>query len=211
MRETKFTLNAFLLVVLIISAIFFFFSVKVINLADHAARNDYFPIEGTPYAVRYSTHTPSGIYEGSKAAGTLRLEGSFGYDWGVAAEGDMLFLNEYDHTDLGLVLCSVVRVDTKSFEKTVLLQDAILRGRCASGELVCLGDCFMSIDYPRTNALCRLYALSSDSLRPQSDAAFVFFLDPVNGEVVYSLKDDEALSDDFESRYLARTLEEVRG
>ena len=211
MREAKFTLNAFLLVVLIISAIFFFFSVKLFNIAERTIVNEYYPIEGTPYAVRYSTKIPSGIYEGGKTTGELRLEGNFGYDWGVVAQGDALYLNEYDHTDLGLTLCSVVRVDTQGFEKATLLRDAVLRGRCASGELVCLGGCFMSFDYPKTNALCRLYALSSEELRPQSDGGVVYFLDADSGELLYSLRDDDALGGDFEARYLQRTLEEVRG
>ena len=211
MRESKFTLNALLLVVLIISAIFFLVSVKLFNLAIRGAVNDYYPIEGTPYAVRYSNMKPNGIYEGGKTTGVLKLEGEFGYDWGAAAQGDTLYLNEYEHTDLGLTLCSVVRVETPGFEKSVLLEDAVLRGRCASGELVCLGGCFMSFDYPKTNALCRLYALSSRELRPQSDGALVLFVDPDSGEVVYSVQDAEALSGDFDARYLARTLEEVRG
>ncbi len=211
MRDTKFTLNSLLLVVMIISAIFFFFSVKLFNMADRRAVNEYYPIEGTSYAVRYSNLQPNGIYEGSRTTGVLKLEGSFGYDWGAAAEDGALYLNEYDHTDLGLTLSSVVRVDTGTFEKTVLLEDAVLRGRCASGELVCLSGCFMSFDFPETNALCRLYALSSKALRPQSPGAYVVFLDPATGEAVYSLRDEHALDEGFESRYLERTLGEVMG
>lgn len=211
MRETKFTLNSLLLVVLIFSAIFFFFAVKMLDLADQRAVNDYFPIEDSPYSVRYSSQKPNGIYIGDKVTGTLCLEGRFGYDWGAAAQDGMLYLNEYRITDLGLTICSVVRVDTSSFEKTVLMEDSILRGRCASGELVCLADCFMDFNFPQTNALCRLYALSSDRLRPADSGATVCFLDPADGSLLYSVRDDEALSGDFEARYLARTLEEVRG
>lgn len=138
MREYKFTLNALLLVVLIFSAIFFFFTVKLTSLADRSAYNDFYPIEGTPYAVYYSSLKPTGIYEGGKTTGVLRLEGQYGYDWGAAAVGDALFLNEYRSSELGLTLSHVVRIDTPSFDKQVLLPDAILRGRCASGELVCL-------------------------------------------------------------------------
>ena len=209
MRDTKFTLNSLLLVVMIISAIFFFFSIKLYNMAARHAVNEFYPIEGTDYAVRYSNLQPSGIYQGGKTTGVLKLEGSFGYDWGAAAEGGALYLNEYEHTDLGLTISSVVRVDTDTFEKTVLLRDAVLRGRCASGELVCLSGCFMAFDYPETNALCRLYSLSSRTLRPQSPGADVVYLDPATGEVVCTLRDEQALDGGFEARYLERTLGEV--
>ncbi len=211
MREAKFTLNALLLVVLIVSAIFFFFSITLFNLSHQYAVNDYVPIEGTPYSVRYSSQKPNGIYIGDKVTGTLCLEGRFGYEWGAAAEGDRLYLNEYRITDLNVTLCSVVRVDTETFEKTVLMEDSVLRGRCASGELVCLSDCFMDFNFPQTNPLCRLYALSSETLRPRSAGATVCFLDPADGSLVYAVRDEEALTGDFEARWLARTLEEVRG
>ena len=210
MREAKFTLNALLLVILIISAIFFFFSIKMIDMADQSAVNDYYPIEGSKYSVRYSSIKPNGIYVGDKITGTLCLEGRFGYGWGAAAEGDVLYFNEYAQTDLGLTLCSVVRVDTADFEKTVLLEDAILRGRCASGELVCLSGSFMDFNFPETNELCRLYALSSGTLRTDG-GALVCFLDPDSGEILYSARDEGTAAGDFDARWLARTLEEVRG
>ena len=210
MRETKFTFNSLLLVVLIISGIYFFFSIKIFDLADQSAVNDYYPIEGSPYSVRYSSLKPNGIYIGDKITGTLCLEGRYGYGWGAAAEGDTLYLNEYSLTDLGVTLCSVVRVDTGDFEKTVLLEDAILRGRCASGELVCLSGSFMDFNFPETNELCRLYALSSETLRTDG-GALVCFLDPVSGELLYSVRDAGASGESFDARWLARTLEEVRG
>lgn len=210
MREAKFTLNSLLLVVLIISAIYFFFSIKLIDLADQSAVNDYYPIEGTKYAVRYSSLKPNGLYIGDKVTGRLCLEGRFGYGWGAAAEGDKLYLNEYTLTDLGLTLCSVIRVDTENYEKTVLLEEAILRGRCASGELVCQSGVFMDFNFPETNELCRLYALSSETLRTEG-GALVCFLDPASGELLYSVRDEDPQSGDFDARWLARTLEEVRG
>lgn len=211
MRETKFTLNALLLVVLIFSAITFFFTVKLYDMASRRAVNDYYPIEGTPYAVRYSSQQPNGIYEGGKTTGVLRLEGRFGYDWGAAGQEGVLFLNEYRRTDFGMLLSQVVRVDTQDFRKDVLLTDTILRGRCASGELVCLGGAMLPADYPKTNCLCRLYAASSGELRPESDRAEVIYLDPQSGEILYRVWDDEALGSEFEARYLARTLREVMG
>ena len=211
MQDTKFTMNAFLLVVIILSAVFFFFTVKVVALSDHSAINDFYPVEGTGLAVRYSSLVPNGIYEGDKANGILRLEGDFGYDWGIALQGNSLFVNEYSTTSLGIMLCNVVKVDTSSFEKQLLWRNAILRGRCASGELVCVRGCMMPVNFPQTNSLCRLYALSDPQLDPAGGSAEVLFLDPETGAVLYRVSDADALTGDFEALYLARTLREVMG
>ena len=211
MRETKFTMNALVLVVIIFSAITFFFAVKLVDMADLTAVNQFYPVENSNVAVRYSSVYPNGIYEGNRINGVLKVEGFFGYDWGAAAEGDTLYINEYSQTSFGLMLCHLMRVDLNTYEKTVFRRDTMLRGRCASGELVCVEGFMMASDFPKTNALCRLYALSSKNIRPEGDSAVVLFLDPNTGEVLYSVRDDEALTDVFESRYLARTLEEVRG
>lgn len=211
MQDTKFTMNAFILVVIILSAIFFFFTVKVVSMSDHSAVNDFYPIDGTELAVRYSSLVPNGIYEGGKNDGILRLEGNFGYDWGIAAEGSTLFANEYSATSLGVMLCNVVRIDTDTFEKQILWKNALLRGRCASGELVCMRDCMVPANFPETNSLCRLYAMSDPDLDPMSEGAEVLFLDPGTGTVLFRIFDANALSGDFEGLYLARTLEEVMG
>ena len=211
MRETKFTMNALVLVVIIFSAITFFFAVKLVDLADLTAVNQFYPVENSNVAVRYSSVYPNGIYEGDRNTGVLKVKGFFGYDWGAAAEGDKLYINEYSQTSFGLMLCHLVQVDLNTYEKTVLRRDTMLRGRCASGELVCVEGFMMASDFPKTNALCRLYALSSKDIRPEGDSAVVLFLDPATGEVLYSVRDDEALTDVFEERYLAHTLEEVRG
>lgn len=211
MRETKLTLNAFLLVILLISAIFFFFTVRMVSLAFHPAVNVFAPIEGTELSVCYSSIKPNGIYEGPQNTAVMKLEGDFGYDWGAAKTERWLYLNEYTASELGLTLSRLVRVDLESFEKQELLGDAILRGRCASGELVCLSDSLLPSNYPKTNALCRLYALAAPGLRPESDGARVLFIDPDTGEILYSVRDEEALAEGFEQRYLQRTLEEVRG
>lgn len=211
MQENKFTANALVLVVIVFSAILFLFSIKVVDLSQHAAVNDFYPIEGTDLAVKYSSLSPNGLYQGGQTTGVLKLEGTFGYDWGAAVEGDSLYLNEYTSTDVGVMLCRLVRVDLTTFEKEVLLRDTILRGRCASGELVCLGGYLMPSDFPATNPLCRFYAMSAPSIRPGDDSAVVLFLDPQTGETVYAVRDDQALTDVFESRYLQRTLQEVMG
>lgn len=211
LNDSKFTSHSFVLVFTIAAAIFLFFAVKLVDLADHSAANDYYPIEGTPYAIRYSSLKTSGIYRGDRNTGTLMLEGLYGFDWGCVAEGDWLYLNEYSRSNLGLLYCRVVRVNTKGFTKEVLLDNAILRGRCASGELVCLKNCLMPSVFPKTNALCALYAVTDPALRPGADGADVVFLDPTSAEALYTVHDDAVFESGFDARYLARTLGEVRG
>ena len=209
MRESKFTLNAFLLVVIIFSALAFFVTVKLTAMADRTPINSFSPIEGTELAVRYSSLEPNGIYRGSENVNTLVLEGNFGTDWGAAAVGDRLYLNAYRSTDLGILLSDVVCVDLRTFQKEVLLQNAILRGRCASGELVCLRGAMLPANHPQNNALCRLYSLTDTTLSPEGDA-MVVYLDPDTGRILYEVRDDTAQGGDFETRYLGRTLQEVQ-
>ena len=211
MNDSKFTVHSLLLVFTIMTAIFFFFAVKLADLASHRALNEYYPIEGTDLAIRYSSQKTNGIYRGDRVTGTLMLEGLYGFDWGCAAEGDWLYLNEYRSSELGMRFCRVVRVDMNSFEKEVLLEDAILRGRCASGEIVCLDDCMMPSTFPKTNCLCALYAVAAPQLRPGSEGAKVVFLDPQTARELYSVRDEAALSENFDAIYLDRTLGEVRG
>lgn len=208
MESPKFSMNAFLVVVIIFSAFLFFVTVKVMDIADRTPVNSFTPIEGTELAVRYSSLEPNGICKGSQNVNTLLLEGNFGTDWGAAAVGDQLYLNAYRTTDLGLLLSDVVRVDTNTFQQTVLLRNAVLRGRCASGELVCLGGVLLSANHPEDNALCRLYSLTDSALSPEGAA--VFYLDPDSGQLLYETRDDAA-GEDFDARFLARTLAEVRG
>ena len=210
MRKTKFSVNALILLVIIFSAIIFFVTIKLVNLAYHPARNDYYRIEGTEYSVRYSSILPDGIYKGSQTTGVLQLEGRFGYDWGAAAVGDTLYINEYVSTDLGLMLCDLVRVDLNTFEKETLLTNTVLQGTCASGELVCISGSVMPGAHPETNALHRLYIMSGDE-EEAAEGRLILFIDPQTAEIVWSVRDDGDASGDFESRYLARTLEEVRG
>ncbi len=211
MNDTKFTMNALLLVAIIFAAISFFFTVKLGRLADHSALNEYYPIEGTDLGVRYSSQQPSGIYRGGKNSRELLAEGTFGYDWGAAAEDGVLWLNEYSGTDLGLMHCRLVRIDTADFRKEPLSEDTVLRGRCASGELVCLRGYLLPANEPARNPLCLLYCLADGKLRPDGSGAEVIWLDPRTGEVLHSLRDPEALTEVFEEKYLRRSLSEVRG
>lgn len=212
MNNAKFTLNALLVVIMAFSAIGLLVTVNTFDAAGYMySINDYHPIKGTDLWIRYATKEPSGIYKGMKNTAELKLEGRFGYDWGVAVCGDDLYLNEYFDSDAGLVMSDLVRVNMDTFEEETVCGNTILRGRCASGELVCISDCMLPSNMTKTNSLCKLYAMTDPELDPSSDGATVMFLDPSSGEVVYSVWDDHALTDKlFDKRYLIRTLEEVR-
>ena len=211
LNDSKFTVHSFMLVFTIFAAIILFFFVGVVEMADRRALNDFYPIEGTDLAVRYSSKIDSGLYRGDKNTGVLLVKGQFGFDWGAAIEGDKLYLNEYERSDLGFLFSRVVCIDLTNLEKTVLYEDAILRGRCASGELVCLGGYLSPSSFPKSNPFCRLYGIASPETRPDNDSALVLYFDPQSTKLLYCTRDDEALRGDFEQRYLAHTLAEVRG
>ena len=208
MKRVKFTMNALLLVVIIFSALAFFFTIVMVNLADRTAVNEYFPVEGTDYAIRYSSLEPSGLYQGPENTCKLVTEGEFGSEWGACKVGDALYLNEYRSTELGLLLCDLVRIDLNTHEKTVLYRDTILRGTCASGELVCVRGAMMPADFPETNPLCRLYRLTEKNDAPEGGAD-VMFLDPQTLEEVYTVTVADPFSPVFERQYLQKTLTEV--
>ena len=208
MRSPKLSVNALLLMLLIFGGFTFFITVFLIPVADRSGINTFKPIEGTPYAIHYSSLEPNGLYEGTENVHSLVIPGDFGFDWGAALEGERLYLNEYTASDLGVMHSDLVCVDLTTREKTVLLSDAILRGRCASGELVCVRGVLLPANDPETNVLCRFYGLAAPGVR---DGAEVLFLDPATGEILYSVRDDETMGDGFDGRYLERTLTEVRG
>lgn len=208
MESPKFSLNAFILVVILFSALTFFVTVKLTGMADRTPVNRFTPIEGTELSIRYSSLEPNGIYSGSENVNTLRLAGNFGTDWGAAAVDSQLYLNEYRTTDLGIMLCDVVRVDTETFEKTILLRNAILRGRCVSGELVCVTGALLPANLPEQNALCRLYCVDS-GVSPSAERAAVAYLDPVDGSLIGVVQDANAMGEGFDARYLDRTRGEV--
>ena len=209
MGSSKFTLNAFIIVVIAATVIGFFFTVVIVDLAYHPAINDFYPIEGTDLGVFYSSIKPDGIYKGDRVNNVLRLEGRYGFDWGMAVEDNCLYTNEYTNTSLGIVLCSVVRIDLDTFEKEILLTDAVLRGRCVSGELVCQSGTLLESNYPEESSLCRLYAVSAPWIDPEGRIVDVVWLDPATGNELLRLQTDGS-SGDFEASYLQRSLEEVR-
>jgi len=204
-------MNALLVIVTVFSAIGLLFTVGLYDMGQHVYLiNDYQAIKGTDLSIRYSTKDVSGIYRGPQNNDEPVLEGNFGYDQGTTYSEGHLYLNEYKYTDTGLTLCDAVCVDTDSFEKKVIMKNSMLRGRCASGELVCRGDCLLQSNMPETNSLCRLYAMTSSKLDPLSESATVLFIDPASGEIVYTAEDDSSSAEEFDERWLSLTLEEVR-
>ena len=210
MNNTKFTMNSLVIIVIIFAAMGLFFTVKLVNMADRFPINEFVPIEDTDLAIKYSSLEPNGIYRGSENSGTLVIEGTFGYDWGSVLEGDTLFVNEYQSTDLGLLTSDLVKININTLEKEILIKDAVLRGKCASGELVCLSGFIMPSSFPETNSLMKLYGMSSRDILPNGESAIVNYLDPADGTILYSVRDDEANTDKFEEKYLQTTLEEVK-
>ena len=203
MNKPKFTFNAFLLVVVIFSALYFFVTIGVTNVADRTAVNGFFPIEGTEYSVFYSSLEPDGIYSGTANDHKLVLEGTFGNDWGAFLEGDELYINEFRFTDLGFVRSSIVKVNVKTLEKETVFKNALLRGRCLSGEPVCSLDFSLPSNFPASNSLCSFDNLLTGGGRASKTA----FLDPESGEIVFTV--ENAIERKFNDLYLNRTLEEV--
>lgn len=202
-------MNAFLLIVIIFSAIFFAFTIFLSGIADRSAINDFYKIPGTGFGIFYSNRKPNGIYEGNDVSGKLRLEGTFGHDWGIVLVGDRLYINEYSYTDMRSMLTRLVRIDLTTFEKDILSENALLRGRCSSGELVCLGNFLMPSNAPGTNPMCTLYSMSVPGMDPDHNGSVVMFIDPASGELLHRTDDPDAL-DDFEEKYLDRTLDEIK-
>ena len=208
MRSPKLSVNTLLLVLLIFGGFTFFITLFIVRMADRSGVNTFNPVEGTDYAIRYSSLEPNGLYQGNEVVNSLVVKGNFGFDWGAALEGERLYLNEYNTSNMGVMHSNLVRVDLTTKRKETLLTDAILRGKCASGELVCVRGVFLPANEPESNILCKFYALTAPGLH---DGAEVLFLDPATGGIVYSVRDDGAMTGAFEARYLDRTLEEVRG
>lgn len=210
MGNAKFSVNGMMIIVIIFSAILFFFTITMVEMVNPYGQNDYYKIEGTDLAVRHSSVDPNGIYKGPENSGVLVVEGNFSSDWGSMLSGSSLYINEYDITSMGLIIPEVVCVDTETFEKEVLYKDAMIRGRCASGEIVILTGYVMPTNYPDTNSLYKLYSMSSGEMSLKDSETTVLFMDPDTGEVVYSLEDKAFLEKTFQKKYADRTLDEIR-
>ena len=181
MNESRFSLNAFTLAVLCFSAIIFLVALIVPEATDSRLTNDFYPIEGTDFAVVYSTNKTDGIYEGYRQTGELKLEGTYGHDWGLVYAEPYLYTNEYTTTRLGLAQCSVVRIDLRSFEKEVLFEDAILTDQDESGELVITVGSLMPSAFPETNSLCKLYAMTDTNIDLENSDGQVIRFNPTDG------------------------------
>ncbi|MBR6918584.1 MAG: hypothetical protein IKN38_10405, partial [Clostridia bacterium] len=125
-------------------------------------------------------------------SGKLVVEGNFGYDWGAVLEGDSLYCNEYKKTTYGFMVSDVVRIDLDSYEKEVLFHNAMMIGRCASGEMVCLDGFMMPLWNYETNPLYKTFTMSSGVIRSEEGTALVRFVDPATEKTVYSFRDSAA-------------------
>ena len=209
MTQSRFTLNALLLVVAIMSALTFVITLILPSMADWSAVNDFYRIEETDYAIVYSDIKPNGIYEGPEQTAVLRVEGTFGHDWGIVLDEPYLYANEYTSTQMGLMHCSLVRIDLRTYEKEIILEDAVLRGRCQTGELVCVAGFLMPSTFPETNSLCRLYAMTASNVDLGRTGMQIVFLDPSTAQAVGAVSGEDVPDEVFEERYINRTLTEI--
>ena len=210
MRRSKFTINSLILVVTVFSALVFFVLVFMTGMASHLKYNDYYTIEGTDYAIRYSDIKTCGLYKGDQVTGKLMTEGYFGHDWGLVLSDGKLYVNEYLTSEIGLMYCRVVKIDLETYKKETIAEDSVLMGECASGEIVYLNKILVASVFPKTNPLARLYAMTAGDISLDASSADVVFLDPATGDTVYSVRDGQAF-ENIDAKYLSETLEEVRG
>lgn len=211
MGNAKFTMNSLVIIVIIFSAILFFFTIAMVDMANPYAQNEFYPIEGTDeLAIKHSSIEPNGIYRGGENTAVLVLEGTYGKDWGTTLAGEKLYLNEYDMTKVGMIIPEIVRVDINTLEKEILYKDAMIRGRCASGEMVCLEGYVMPSNFPETNSLLKFYSMSEKDLNPGANICNVIYIDPETGEAVLTLEEQPIIEKSFESKYIDCTLDEIR-
>ena len=64
LNSSRVSITTILLIAIIISAIGFFFSVTLVDLAVHPAVNNYYEIEGTDFGIYYTSQKPSGARAG---------------------------------------------------------------------------------------------------------------------------------------------------
>lgn len=204
-------MNSLVIIAIIFSAMLFFFTIAMVDMANPYAQNDFYPIEGTDHlAIKHSSIEPNGIYRGSENTAVLVLEGTYGNDWGTTLSGESLYLNEYCMTTVGMIIPEIVRIDINTLEKKILYKNAMIRGHCASGEMVLIEGYVMPSNSPETNSLLRFYSMSDKDINPGSNICSILFMDPETGEVVFTLEKQPIIEKSFESKYLDRTLEEIR-
>ena len=207
MKKTKFTFNSLLLIVAVFSAIILFVMVTLYDFAVRVSYEEEFPVEGTEYVIRNSNLRPDGLYRQND----LLCEGTFGYEWGAAKVGNYIYCNEYENTKLGFLTSDLVRIDLDTLEKETVSKNTLLRGKCASGELVCFEGYVDMTWFPETNSLRQLMRVADPDVQPEPQGAIVVFLDPDTGAEEYRVTDPEALTDESAEKYLSTALEEVKG
>jgi hypothetical protein len=216
LHDRKLTLNGILVILIVFSAIYLFATITAFRVMDPSGTNDFTPIEDTGYAIRYSTLEPNGIVQGANPnSAVLIAEGNYGADWGAAVEDGRLYINKYRITSVGLMLCDVVKIDLDAEEGSAaseesLFPGAILCGRCASGELVLIRGAMLPANAPAVNALCHFYAMSDPALETDGSHAEILFFDPATEQVVHSIKGAAASPRSVQTKYLDKTLEEVK-
>lgn len=210
MRQTKFSMNAFVLVYILFSAAFLFVSVYLYDFADFSKSNDSYPIEGTDLFVRYADHIPSGIYDGEETYSNCLIEGRYGYNGSAQVSGNQLFINEYHNTKYGFMISDLMCISTDDFRKRCVAEDAYLLGTCKSGELVFVRGTGLANWFVQTNGLYPLYLSSSSPSENLKEGPEVIYLDPVTSEEISAGHDPDALSEKRQNYYLSRTLSEVK-
>ena len=211
MNERKFTVNSLVLIVMIFSLALLFFTVNLVTMAEPYAENSFYRIEGTKYYVHYSTMDPSGIYLGSGRTAELMIEGKYGHDWGAALVGNTYYCNEMKDTDFGLMVTDVVKIDLTTFKKETVLRNSMIRGKCASGELIIYEGYISPTWSPDVNPFRCVFRVSDSKIQEDADAAVVSWYDTSSDSIVYSKTDPNAHHNKREEYYISRTLEEVRG
>ena len=209
MYREKFTYNAFVVTFIIFSAILLFFTVSVFDMSDTSIINESYKIEDTNYYVRYTTHIPSGIYDSDEKLANLLIEGKYGYDWAAVHEGDYIYCSEYHSTTFGYMTSDLVKISLKDFSKQIIMKDAMLNGRCASGELICYKGVLMPNWFRNSNPLADIYAIGANSKIYEGNGALVCLLNPTNDEIVYEIEDKDALSENRTEFYRNSTLGEI--
>ena len=114
-------------------------------------------------------------------------------------------------TTVGMIIPEIVKVNVDTLEKEVLFKDAMIRGRCASGEMVCLESYIVPSNSPKTNSLLKFYTMSDTNLKPDGNTSDIIFIDPATGEEVFRLEDQPIIEKTFAQEYLERSLDEIRG
>ncbi|MBQ7715198.1 MAG: hypothetical protein IJT70_04935 [Clostridia bacterium] len=208
MNKIKFTFNSFLVLVIIFSAMASFILVGVTNMSERSTVNSVNPIEGTDYYIRYSDFAESGIYDGDMPSSKLLLQGNFGYDWGASVSGATMICNEYRRTTLGIITCDVVKIDLETFDKDLLYKDAMMVGKCASGEIVCIDGYTLAPMNSTDNLLYDIYSMSSCMINMENGVATVRWFDPATGECVAYKEDGRILEEGRTDYYLNLTVSE---